>query len=161
MVLLDLSGLSFCDVTGLNALVRARRILGERGAWLALAAPPPSLTKLLAVTGLDQLFEVFPQPARPQELPQPGALPTGLPAGLPQEALRDRRPYPARGARIGGRARRQPPAVSARRPPGPEVRVSSPAPVRHAIAGTGCTGQRVRTSARAGACRGCVPPRCG
>ncbi|MDR0346747.1 MAG: STAS domain-containing protein, partial [Nocardiopsaceae bacterium] len=28
LVLLDLSGLSFCDVTGLNALVRARRILG-------------------------------------------------------------------------------------------------------------------------------------
>lgn len=98
LVLLDLSGLGFCDVTGLNALVRARRILGERGAWLALAAPPQSLTKLLAITGLDQLFEVFPQPARPQELHRTLAQPTGL----PREALRDRRPYPARGARIRG-----------------------------------------------------------
>ncbi|MBO0806928.1 MAG: STAS domain-containing protein [Actinobacteria bacterium] len=98
LVLLDLSGLGFCDVTGLNALVRARRILSERGAWLALAAPPPSLLKLLAVTGVDQLFEVYPQPARPQELPQPQA----RPVRVPREALPDRSSYPTRGARIRG-----------------------------------------------------------
>jgi anti-sigma B factor antagonist len=98
LVLLDLSGLGFCDVTGLNALVRARRILGEHGAWLALAAPPQSVLKLLAITGLDQLFEVFPQPARPQELPQPQA----KPVRVPREALRDRSSYPTRGARIRG-----------------------------------------------------------
>jgi anti-sigma B factor antagonist len=79
LVLLDLSGLGFCDVTGLNALIRSRRILGERGAWLCLAAPPRSLTKLLAITGLDRLFEVSRQPARQQELPQPQAQPVRLP----------------------------------------------------------------------------------
>ena len=90
LVLLDLSGLGFCDVTGLNALVRSRRILGERGAWLCLAAPPLSLMKLLAITGLDQVFEVFPQPACPQELPQPQA----QSLGVPWEALLDGGSYP-------------------------------------------------------------------
>ncbi|MBO0787388.1 MAG: STAS domain-containing protein, partial [Actinobacteria bacterium] len=103
LVLLDLSGLGFCDVTGLNALVRSRRMLGERGAWLCLAAPPPVLMKLLAITGLGPLFEVFPQPARPQELPRPQS----RPAGVAREALRagvlSRRAGPA----LGGRAPQQ------------------------------------------------------
>lgn len=60
LVLLDLSRLDFCDAMGLNAMVRSARVLGERGARLALAAPRRPLAKLLKITGLDQHFEVFP-----------------------------------------------------------------------------------------------------
>lgn len=60
MAVLDLSGVAFCDVSGLNALIRARRALARRGAWLSLAAPPRSLLRLLELTGLGEDFEVFP-----------------------------------------------------------------------------------------------------
>lgn len=60
MVLLDLSGVDFCDVSGLNALLRSRRVLAERGALLSLAAPPRSLMRLLELTGLGEYLEVLP-----------------------------------------------------------------------------------------------------
>lgn len=66
VVFLDLSGLDFCDVVGLNAMVRSARVLAERGARLALAAPRKPLAKMLKITGLDEFFEVFPSLAAAQ-----------------------------------------------------------------------------------------------
>lgn len=62
LVVLDMSGVSFCDVTGLNAMVRCARMLAGRRARLSLAAPPHPVTKLLSISRLDRYFEVFPSP---------------------------------------------------------------------------------------------------
>ena len=60
LVVLGLSGLDFCDVAGLNAMLRSARVLAERGARLALAAPPWSFRKLLRAACLDGYFDVVP-----------------------------------------------------------------------------------------------------
>ena len=60
LVVLDLSGLDFCDVVGLNAMVRTARVLARRGARLALVAPPWSFMKLLQAARLDGYFDVLP-----------------------------------------------------------------------------------------------------
>jgi anti-sigma B factor antagonist len=57
-VVLDLSGLEFCDCYGLNLLLRANRRAAERGARLRLARPlAPGLARLLALTGTRSVFD--------------------------------------------------------------------------------------------------------
>ncbi|MGI5165697.1 STAS domain-containing protein [Spirillospora sp. CA-253888] len=55
---IDLSGVTFCDVSGLALLVWAHRRAGAAGTDLVLAAPRPQLARLLEVTGLDRTFTV-------------------------------------------------------------------------------------------------------
>ena len=57
-VALDLSHLSFCDSSGLNALIAARKRVHAAGGDLVLLNPRPRLTELLRITGLDRLFTV-------------------------------------------------------------------------------------------------------
>ncbi|WP_083983080.1 STAS domain-containing protein [Actinomadura hibisca] len=57
-VVIDLSGVDFCDVSGLALLVEARRQAGSLGTDLTLSAPRPQLARLLKVTGLDRAFTV-------------------------------------------------------------------------------------------------------
>ncbi|WP_063780841.1 STAS domain-containing protein [Nonomuraea sp. SBT364] len=52
-VVLDLRGLTFADAAGLGALVAARLHAEAGGSSLVLAEVPPSLTRLLRITGLD------------------------------------------------------------------------------------------------------------
>jgi anti-sigma B factor antagonist len=56
-VVIDLSGVVFCDASGLALLVDARRRIGPNGT-VVLAAPRPQLLRLLRVTGLDRVFTV-------------------------------------------------------------------------------------------------------
>lgn len=56
-VVFDLSGVTFCDASGLALLVDARRRTGP-GGTVVLAAPRPQLLRLLRVTGLDRVFTV-------------------------------------------------------------------------------------------------------
>ncbi|WP_369218410.1 STAS domain-containing protein, partial [Streptomyces flavofungini] len=58
-VILDLSQVTFCDSSGFNALLRLRRRAEEAGTWLALAAPPPAVERLLALTGADTVFPLY------------------------------------------------------------------------------------------------------
>jgi anti-sigma B factor antagonist len=51
-IVLDLSQLSFCDSTGLSALVVAHNSLSAAGGFIRLAAPTPFLVRLLTVVGL-------------------------------------------------------------------------------------------------------------
>lgn len=57
-VVVDMSGVEFCDSTGVNVLLAAHRDAAERGGDLALAAPRASMRKILQVTGLDGVFTV-------------------------------------------------------------------------------------------------------
>jgi anti-sigma B factor antagonist len=55
-VTVDLSGLTFCDASGLGALARAARYARQKGRELMLASARPSLLKIMRITGLDRAF---------------------------------------------------------------------------------------------------------
>jgi anti-sigma B factor antagonist len=59
-VIIDLSGVSFCDASGLAMLVGARRRARLHGLTITLAAPRRNVHKLLRITGLDRAFTVHP-----------------------------------------------------------------------------------------------------
>lgn len=56
-VAVNLAGLTRLDARGLGELVVAMKTLRLRGGRLALMAPTPRVAKMLAVTGLDAVFE--------------------------------------------------------------------------------------------------------
>ena len=58
LVVVDMSGVEFCDSTGMNVLLAAHRQARERGGDLALAAPRAPVRKILEVTGLSSVFTV-------------------------------------------------------------------------------------------------------
>ncbi|WP_327286833.1 STAS domain-containing protein [Streptomyces sp. NBC_01198] len=58
-LIVDLSGVTFCDSSGFNALLRLRRRVVEAGGWLALAASPKPIGSLLTLTGTDTVFAVY------------------------------------------------------------------------------------------------------
>ena len=58
LLIIDLSGVSFCDVSTLAVLVATQRRARRLGITVRLAAPRPQLTKLLHVTGLDHCFTI-------------------------------------------------------------------------------------------------------
>ncbi|TQM72309.1 anti-sigma B factor antagonist [Actinomadura hallensis] len=57
-IVVDLSGVEFCDSTGMNVLLAAMKRLKEQGGSLELAAPRPAVKRILQVTGLDTVFTV-------------------------------------------------------------------------------------------------------
>jgi len=61
-IIVDMSGVEFCDSTGMNVLLSCLREARERGGELELAAPRPAVKKILQVTGLDSVFTISPDP---------------------------------------------------------------------------------------------------
>ena len=59
LLLLDLTGLSFCDALGLSALVRIANQADRARCRLALIAPQPPVAKVLRICRLDQRLRVF------------------------------------------------------------------------------------------------------
>jgi len=62
-VLIDMSGVEFCDSTGMNVLLSCLRRVRELGGELEIAAPRPAVRKILQVTGLDSVFTLVDDPA--------------------------------------------------------------------------------------------------
>lgn len=63
-LIVDLSGVDFCDSTGVNVLLAAHRQAREKGGDLELGAPRPAVRKILQVTGLEAVFTVVDNPAQ-------------------------------------------------------------------------------------------------
>jgi anti-sigma B factor antagonist len=59
-LIIDLSGVSFCDASGLALLVGAQRRARLDGRTVVLAGPRPNVYKLLHITGLDRAFTIHP-----------------------------------------------------------------------------------------------------
>lgn len=80
-LILDLAGLRFCDAAGLSVFAKARNAATRGGASVALAAVPRPVTRLLKMTGMDRVLEVYSSVAAAAlQMPRHGgALP--LPAG--------------------------------------------------------------------------------
>ncbi|MGW2208727.1 STAS domain-containing protein [Streptomyces sp. NPDC001781] len=57
-VVVDCAALTFCDSSGISALLRLYQRLTAEQRALRLAAVPASVSRLFSLTGLDQLFSV-------------------------------------------------------------------------------------------------------
>ncbi|MFF4872001.1 STAS domain-containing protein [Streptomyces sp. NPDC090109] len=55
-LVLDLSGITFCDSSGLNTLLRLNRRTRADDTTLTLVAVPGQLRRLLRITGADSVF---------------------------------------------------------------------------------------------------------
>jgi anti-anti-sigma factor len=55
-VTVDLSGVTFCDASGLGALARLARHARAAGRQLSLTSARPSVMKIMRITGLDRVF---------------------------------------------------------------------------------------------------------
>lgn len=58
-ILVDCAKLDFCDSSGLNTLLRARRAAKESGSELALIGRPGALGRLLEITGMGEIFTTY------------------------------------------------------------------------------------------------------
>jgi anti-sigma B factor antagonist len=61
-LIVDMSGLSFIDSTGLGVLVGALRRARSLGGDISLVVTRPTIRKVLTMTGLDRTFEVVGSP---------------------------------------------------------------------------------------------------
>jgi anti-sigma B factor antagonist len=57
-LVVDMSGVEFCDSTGMNVLLAAQRMAREQGGNVELSSPRPAVRKILQVTGLESVFTV-------------------------------------------------------------------------------------------------------
>jgi anti-sigma B factor antagonist len=78
MISVDLSGLTFCDASGLGVLAKIARHARQAGRQLRLTSARPSLLKIIRLTGLDGVFPELRSPvpaysalapARPRDRP--------------------------------------------------------------------------------------------
>jgi anti-anti-sigma factor len=83
-VVIDLSGVTFCDASGLAVLVGVDRRARLLDGVLRLVAPAPPVTKVLRLTGLDLHFQIFDTvPAAIRVPAHPGARGAGSPRRIP------------------------------------------------------------------------------
>lgn len=60
LVLIDLENISFIDSSGLGGLVNAFKATRSAGGRLVLCSIGEQARMLLEITGMDQVFEIFP-----------------------------------------------------------------------------------------------------
>jgi anti-sigma B factor antagonist len=62
-VVVDLGAVTFLDSSGLSALIAAQQGADAAGVTLRLRHPAPVVRRLLALTGMDVLFDITSAPA--------------------------------------------------------------------------------------------------
>ncbi len=58
-VVLDLSGLEYCDSTGLTAIIGAYHRAENAGSSFSVAGLGPAMERIFQVVGLDQVFTLY------------------------------------------------------------------------------------------------------
>ncbi|MBW8481945.1 STAS domain-containing protein [Actinomadura parmotrematis] len=58
-MIVDMRQVTFCDSTGLNAIVVAGRRSAERDTPMALVALPPRVRRVFRITGMDRYVPVY------------------------------------------------------------------------------------------------------
>ncbi|KOU23367.1 anti-anti-sigma factor [Streptomyces sp. WM6372] len=58
-LILDLAGMTFCDSSGITALISAHNHTHAADAELALAAVPAHTQRILRIVGLDQIIPLY------------------------------------------------------------------------------------------------------
>ncbi|MET8963015.1 STAS domain-containing protein [Streptomyces sp. NPDC004074] len=59
LMVIDCTGLGFCDSSGISSLIAIRQWLSARGSTLRLAAAPGAVARIFTLTGLDQVVRVY------------------------------------------------------------------------------------------------------
>jgi anti-sigma B factor antagonist len=59
VIVVDMTDTEFCDSTGLNVLVRAQKQADEDGVQLRLVVRGAALLRILKVTGVGGMFEIY------------------------------------------------------------------------------------------------------
>lgn len=59
-LILDLEGVSFCDSSGLQALIAGLKRVEDSDGLLVLACVPEGVHRLLHTTGLEHVFTIYP-----------------------------------------------------------------------------------------------------
>jgi anti-anti-sigma factor len=60
VLVVDLSGVAFCDSSGLSALVRTRNRLDEIGGVVGLVGATPIVQRVLDISGLTEVLGAYP-----------------------------------------------------------------------------------------------------
>jgi anti-sigma B factor antagonist len=63
LLIADLSKTEFCDSAGVSALVRTYRQASTTGNPMRLVVGTPSVQRVLSITGVDRLVDIFPSVA--------------------------------------------------------------------------------------------------
>lgn len=58
-MVVDMREVTFCDSTGLNAIVAANRRAGEHGGTVSLVALPPRVQRVFRITGIDKFVPIY------------------------------------------------------------------------------------------------------
>ncbi|WP_413812591.1 STAS domain-containing protein [Streptomyces sp. OE57] len=69
VVVIDLGGLTFCDCSGLNALLAAARTARAGDVELRLCAVPHFLARILHLSGTRSAFTIDSKPGQPESRP--------------------------------------------------------------------------------------------
>jgi anti-sigma B factor antagonist len=59
-LIVDMTGTTFCDSSGIAALVRAARRATATGATIRLAVTAPPVLRVLSLVGIDRLIDIYP-----------------------------------------------------------------------------------------------------
>ncbi|MET8947178.1 STAS domain-containing protein [Streptomyces sp. NPDC004542] len=57
---IDLSGVTFMDSSGINALINAHHATVDADGWLRLAGPRESVVRIMRLVGIDRLIPCYP-----------------------------------------------------------------------------------------------------
>ncbi|MGW4527237.1 STAS domain-containing protein [Amycolatopsis sp. NPDC004378] len=60
LLVVDLAGVTFCDSSGISALIAARNAAQAANAEVALVAVPARITRTFELTGLAEFFVTYP-----------------------------------------------------------------------------------------------------
>jgi anti-sigma B factor antagonist len=63
VLIADLSKTEFCDSAGVSALVHTYRQASTSGSLMRLVVSTPSVQRVLSITGVDRLVDIFPSVA--------------------------------------------------------------------------------------------------
>jgi anti-anti-sigma factor len=56
----DLSGVTFMDSSGINVLIAAHQAMSDAQGWLRIVGPQNSVLRVLQLVGLDQVMPCYP-----------------------------------------------------------------------------------------------------
>jgi anti-sigma B factor antagonist len=88
LLIADLSKTEFCDSAGVSALVRTYRQASTSGSAMRLVVSTPSVQRVLSITGVDRLVDIFPSVAA-SLAGTPGSADQAQPNGAPATADTD------------------------------------------------------------------------
>jgi anti-sigma B factor antagonist len=63
VLIADMSQTSFCDSSGVSAMVRVFRRAAASGSEMRMVVSTPAVQRVLSITGVDRLLDVFPSVA--------------------------------------------------------------------------------------------------